>query len=80
VENRPRPYAAVFGIFWLALALWGFYEDLGDEVVSGIPSSVGADWFHLALGGLGIATAAHGYFVQQGARHDDHSAGTGRGF
>ena len=76
----PRPYAAVFGIFWVALALWGFYDDLGDEVVSGIPSSVGANWFHLAVGALGIAAAAHGYFVQQRPRHDDHSAATGRGF
>jgi Domain of unknown function (DUF4383) len=76
----PRPYAAVFGIFWVALALWGFYDDLGDDIVSGIPSSVGANWFHLALGALGIAAAAHGYFVQQGPRHDDHAAGTGRGF
>ena len=61
-------------------ALWGFYDDLGDDVVSGIPSSVGANWFHLAVGALGIAAAAHGYFVQQGPRHDDHAAGTGRGF
>jgi hypothetical protein len=77
VKIGPRAYAAVFGIFWIVLALWGFYDDLGDEVVSGIPSSVGANWFHLALGALGIAAAAHGYFVQQGPRHDDHPPARG---
>src|SRR3954454_15123824 len=70
VKLGPRAYSAVFGIFWIVLALWGFYDDLGDDMVSGIPSSVGANWFHLVIGILGIAAAAHGYFVQQGARHD----------
>jgi hypothetical protein len=80
VRLAPRAYAAIFGVFWIVLALWGFYDDLGDDMVSGIPSSVGANWFHLAIGALGIAAAAHGYFVQQGPRHDDRAAGTGRGY
>src|SRR3954465_11945413 len=25
----PRPYAAILGVFWLVLAFWGFYNDLG---------------------------------------------------
>jgi Domain of unknown function (DUF4383) len=75
-----RWYAGVFGAIWLALALWGFYVDVGDLIVSGLPVSVGSNWFHLIIGLLGIAAAAHGMFVPQGARHDDHAAGTGRGF
>jgi hypothetical protein len=35
---------------------------------------------HLILGVLGIAACAHGILIPQGPRHDDHAAGTGRGF
>ena len=80
VRLAPRAYAGILGVFWIVYAVWGFYNDLGDDVVSGLPSSVGANWLHLALGILGIAAAAHGYFVSDSPRHDDHAAGTGRGF
>jgi Domain of unknown function (DUF4383) len=75
-----RWYAGIFGVIWIVLAIWGFYVDVGDLIVSGLPASVGANWFHLVIGLLGIAACAHGMFIPQGARHDDHAAGTGRGF
>jgi hypothetical protein len=77
---HPRVYACVFGVIWIVLAIWGFYVDVGDQIVSGLPASVGANWFHLGTGLLGIAAAAHGMFIPQGPRHDDHAAGFGRGF
>jgi hypothetical protein len=75
-----RWYAGVFGVIWLALAIWGFYEAIGTEIVSGLPNTTGANIFHLVIGLLGILVCAHGMFIPQGPRHDDHAAGTGRGF
>ena len=80
IKIAPRAYAAILGVFWVGYAIWGFYNDLGDDVVSGLPSSVGANWMHLAIGIVGIAAAAHGYFIQEGPRHDDHDAGSSRAF
>jgi Domain of unknown function (DUF4383) len=75
-----RWYAGIFGAIWFALAIWGFYETVGTEVVSGLPNTTGANIFHLILGLLGIAACAHGIFIPQGARHDDHTGPTSKGF
>jgi len=75
-----RWYAGVFGAVWLALAIWGFYETVGTEIVSGLPDTTGANIFHLILGLLGIAACAHGIFIPQGARHDDHTGPMSKGF
>ena len=75
-----RWYAGVFGVIWIVLAVWGFYSTVGTEVVSGLPNTTGANIFHLVLGLLGVAACAHGMFIPQGARHDDHTGPTSRGF
>jgi len=75
-----RWYAGVFGAVWLALAIWGFYETVGTEIVSGLPNTTGANIFHVILGLLGIAACAHGIFIPQGARHDDHTGPASKGF
>lgn len=75
-----RWYAGVSGAVWLALAIWGFYETVGTEIVSGLPNTTGANIFHLILGLLGIAACAHGIFIPQGARHDDHTGPASKGF
>jgi hypothetical protein len=79
-RQHVRWYAGVFGVVWLALAIWGFYETVGQEIVSGLPNTTGANIFHLILGVLGIAACAHGMFIPQGERHDDHTGPVSRGF
>jgi len=73
VDNIP----AFWSELWDYLGIAG---DKGTEIVSGLPNTTGANIFHVILGLLGIAACAHGIFIPQGARHDDHTGPASKGF
>jgi hypothetical protein len=53
-----RRYALLIGALYLALAVWGFILG-GDATILGfLPSNTGGDLLHLALGLLGLVSAA----------------------
>jgi hypothetical protein len=53
-----RAYAAVFGVVYLVVAVWGFIIGSGDSILGFIPINTEDSVLHLLLGIGGVAAAA----------------------
>jgi hypothetical protein len=61
VAGRPgaaRIYAGLFGIVYLAVAIWGFALGTDGNILGFLPVNTGDNILHLAIAGLGLAAAA----------------------
>lgn len=52
-----RRYALVVGVLYVALAIWGFASGAGNPILGHIPANAADDFFHLAIGVLGVTAA-----------------------
>ena len=59
-RSMPRTWAGVFGVVYLAVAVWGFIIGSGDSILSIIPVNSADNVLHLLLGltGLGVYAAS----------------------
>jgi hypothetical protein len=52
-----RRYSLGIGVFYVALALWGFTIGSGESILGFLPVNTGDNLLHLALGALGVLAA-----------------------
>ena len=57
-RSMPRTWAGVFGVVYLAVAVWGFIIGSGDSILSIIPVNTEDNILHLLLGATGLAVYA----------------------
>ena len=57
-RSAPRLWAGVFGVVYLAVAIWGFIIGDGDSILSIIPVNTEDNVLHLLLGLSGLAVYA----------------------
>jgi hypothetical protein len=57
-RSAPRMAAGVFGIVYLAVAIWGFAIGSGDSILSIVPVNTADNVLHLLLGLTGVAVYA----------------------
>lgn len=56
-DYASRRYALWLGIFYVALALWGFTIGSGESILGFLPVNSGDTLLHLVLGALGVLAA-----------------------
>jgi hypothetical protein len=52
-----RQYALVLGVFYTAIAIWGFATGGGASIIGLLPVGLGGSLIHLILGLLGLSAA-----------------------
>jgi uncharacterized protein DUF4383 len=57
-RTMPRTWAGIFGVVYLAVAIWGFLIGSGDSILSIIPVNTADNVLHLLLGLTGLAVYA----------------------
>jgi hypothetical protein len=57
-RSFPRQWAGVFGVVYLAVAVWGFAIGSGDSILSIVPVNTADNVLHLLLGATGLAVFA----------------------
>jgi hypothetical protein len=56
-DYASRRYSLWLGVFYVALALWGFTIGSGEAILGFLPVNTGDNLLHLALGALGVLAA-----------------------
>ncbi len=56
-DYASRRYALWLGVFYVALALWGFTIGSGEAILGFLPVNTGDNLLHLVLGAFGVLAA-----------------------
>jgi hypothetical protein len=70
-----RRYALWLGLFYIAIAIWGFVLGAGEAILGFLPVDTGENFFHLLVGVLGVGAAIG---TPREAQRSAATAGSGR--